>query len=56
MEKVIIFGCEKTAELALYYLNTDTEYKVVAFTVHSKYKRSIHLLNLNYLHLIREEI
>ena len=46
MEKVIIFGCEKTAELALYYLNTDTEYKVVAFTVHSKYNNKDNFMGL----------
>lgn len=37
MEKVVIFGTEKLAELAHFYLENDTSYKVVAFTVDSQY-------------------
>ena len=37
MAKVIIFGVLDTAQLAHYYLNTDSEHEVVAFTVHEKY-------------------
>lgn len=35
--KVIIFGTLDTAELAHYYLTNDSEYEVVAFTVHKDY-------------------
>lgn len=37
MSKVIIFGVLDTAELAHYYLSSDSEHEVVAFTVHKKY-------------------
>ena len=37
MEKIIIFGTGKTAELALYYFTNDSQYEVVAFTVNAKY-------------------
>lgn len=37
MEKVIIFGNGKTAELAHYYFTKDSNYQVVAFTVDSPY-------------------
>jgi acetyltransferase-like isoleucine patch superfamily enzyme len=36
-QKVIIFGVLDTAQLANYYLETDSDYDVVAFTVHKKY-------------------
>lgn len=35
--KVIIFGVLDTAELAHYYLSTDSQYEVVAFTVNRDY-------------------
>jgi len=38
MKKVIIFGILDTAELAHWYLVNDSEFEVVAFTVHEKYK------------------
>ncbi len=37
MKDVIIFGVQDFAELAHYYLEHDSEYKVVAFTVHEAY-------------------
>ncbi len=37
MEKVIIFGINDFAELAHYYLETDSDYKVVAFSVTKDY-------------------
>ncbi|RVU25942.1 acetyltransferase [Sandaracinomonas limnophila] len=37
MAKVVIFGNELTAELALFYLQTDSEHEVVAFTVNQEY-------------------
>ena len=40
MEKVIIFGNGKTAELAHYYFTNDSQYEVIAFTVDSKYLES----------------
>lgn len=40
MKKVIIFGILDTAELAHWYLENDSEYEVVAFTVHGKYKET----------------
>jgi sugar O-acyltransferase (sialic acid O-acetyltransferase NeuD family) len=36
-QKVVIFGVLDTAELAHYYLETDTPYEVVAFTVNENY-------------------
>lgn len=36
-KEVVIFGVKDTAELALWYLTHDSEYKVVAFTVHRAY-------------------
>lgn len=38
MKKVVIFGVLDTAELAHYYLENDSDYEVVAFTVHKKYR------------------
>lgn len=35
--KVVIFGVLDTAELAHYYLSTDSEYEVVAFTINSEF-------------------
>jgi sugar O-acyltransferase (sialic acid O-acetyltransferase NeuD family) len=37
MAKVIIFGVLDTAELAHFYLTNDSEYEVVAFTVHREF-------------------
>lgn len=37
MAKVIIFGTQDTAELAHFYLTSDSEHEVVAFSVHSNY-------------------
>src|SRR5690606_41848109 len=37
MKKVVLFGVLDTAELAHYYLTHDSDYEVVAFTVHKKY-------------------
>lgn len=37
MKKVIIFGLQDTAELAHYYLTTDSEFEVAAFSVHREY-------------------
>ncbi len=37
MAKVVIFGVLDTAELAHYYLSTDSIHDVVAFTVHKEY-------------------
>jgi sugar O-acyltransferase (sialic acid O-acetyltransferase NeuD family) len=37
MAKVVIFGNSLTAELALYYLQNDSEHEVVAFTVDREY-------------------
>ncbi len=39
--KVVIFGVLDTAELAHYYLSTDSEYEVVAFTVNSEFLKEI---------------
>lgn len=36
-KEVVIFGIRDTAELALWYLTNDSDYTVVAFTVHRKY-------------------
>lgn len=36
-KEVVIFGIRDTAELALWYLTNDSDYAVVAFTVHRKY-------------------
>lgn len=38
MAKIVIFGVNDLAELAHYYLTTDSEHQVVAFTVHQEYK------------------
>lgn len=40
MKKVIIFGVLDTAELAHWYLVNDSDYEVVAFTVHKEYMES----------------
>ncbi|MHA8067225.1 acetyltransferase [Aquirufa sp. ROCK2-A2] len=37
MAKVVIFGNTQTAELALFYLQTDSDHEVVAFTVEEAY-------------------
>ena len=37
MKKLIIFGTEKTAELAHYYFTNDSEYEVAGFTVDEQY-------------------
>lgn len=39
--KVVIFGVLDTAELAHYYLETDSKYEVVAFTVNSEYLNEV---------------
>ena len=36
-KEVVIFGVKDTAELAWWYLTHDSEYTVVAFTVHRAY-------------------
>jgi sugar O-acyltransferase (sialic acid O-acetyltransferase NeuD family) len=36
--KVILFGIREIAEIAHYYLSIDSDYEVVAFTVHEAYK------------------
>ncbi|WP_019241450.1 MULTISPECIES: acetyltransferase [Bacillus] len=40
MEKLIIIGLGKTAELAHYYFTNDSDYEVVGFTVDAKYMNS----------------
>jgi sugar O-acyltransferase (sialic acid O-acetyltransferase NeuD family) len=37
MAKVVVFGTELVAELAHYYLTTDTDHEIVAFTVNQEY-------------------
>lgn len=37
MDKLVIFGTEKTAELAHFYFINDSEYEVVGFTVDTEY-------------------
>ena len=37
MAKVVVFGNTLTAELALYYLQTDSPHEVVAFTVEQEF-------------------
>lgn len=39
-KKVVVFGVKDLAELAHYYLTTDSEYEVVAFTVNKEYLES----------------
>jgi sugar O-acyltransferase (sialic acid O-acetyltransferase NeuD family) len=46
MKPIILFGVEDFAELAYYYLTTDSPYKVVAFTVHEKYMKCERFNNL----------
>lgn len=46
MNKVIIFGILDTAELAHYYLTTDSKYDVVAFTIHKQFINSIEFKGL----------
>ncbi len=36
-KEVVVFGVKDTAELAWWYLSNDSEYRVVAFTVHKNY-------------------
>lgn len=45
-KKVVVFGILDTAELAHFYLANDSDYEVVAFTVHEKYadKQEFHNL------------
>lgn len=38
--RVIVFGTEQTAQLAKFYLDNDSEYRVIAFTVHKKFMTS----------------
>jgi len=38
MKKIVIFGVSEIAELAHFYFENDSEYKVVAFTVDSNFK------------------
>ena len=37
MAKVVVFGTRDLAQLAKYYLDTDSVHKVVAFTVNEQY-------------------
>ena len=46
MAKVIIFGVLDTAELAHFYLDTDSEHEVVAFTVSKEFMEVSKFLNL----------
>jgi sugar O-acyltransferase (sialic acid O-acetyltransferase NeuD family) len=46
MKDIVIFGNTMIAKLAHYYFSRDKEYKVVAFTVDSKYINSSHFLDL----------
>jgi sugar O-acyltransferase (sialic acid O-acetyltransferase NeuD family) len=45
-KKVVIFGILDTAELAHYYLENDSDFEVVAFTVHEKYLEKPQFKNL----------
>ena len=47
MAKVVIFGNTKTAELALYYLQHDSDHEVVAFTVEQDYIQEPTFLGLS---------
>jgi sugar O-acyltransferase (sialic acid O-acetyltransferase NeuD family) len=40
MDKIIVFGTGDVAQIANYYFETDSEYKVVAFTVNKEYINS----------------
>jgi len=40
MADIIIFGVEDLAELAYFYLSSDSEHQVVAFSVHQEYKKA----------------
>lgn len=44
--KIIIFGCQDTAELAHFYLEHDSVHDVVAFSVHEEYCESATFRNL----------
>jgi sugar O-acyltransferase (sialic acid O-acetyltransferase NeuD family) len=46
MRPLIIFGVGDIAQLALYYFNTESEYKVVAFTVDGNYLENPVFCNL----------
>lgn len=46
MAKVIIFGVLDTAELAHFYLDTDSEHEIVAFTVSKEFMKVSEFLNL----------
>ena len=46
MKQVIIFGTGGFAEVVHYYLTHDSEYEVVAFTVHKKYVQEDLFCNL----------
>lgn len=45
-KKLVIFGNEKMAQLALFYFTNDSEYDVVAFTVDRKYLNNKEFLGL----------
>lgn len=46
MKKLVIFGSGEIAELAYYYFNTDSNYKIVAFTVDAEYINKSQLCGL----------
>lgn len=46
MEKVVIFGAGKIAEVAYFYLTNDSPYEIVAFTVDEKYITNKELFGL----------
>lgn len=43
MAKVVIFGVLDTAQLAKFYLDTDSEHQVVAFTINRAYLQDTNL-------------
>src|SRR5579871_4456809 len=46
MKKVVLFGTGDFAQVAYVYLSQDSDYEVVAFTVHEKYITEPTLLDL----------
>lgn len=46
MNKVVVFGTEKLAELAHFYLTKDSPYKVVAFTVNDEFIKEKQFIGL----------
>ena len=46
MENIILFGAGKIAEVAFSYLQEDSNYKIVAFTINKEYIRDKLFLNL----------